>query len=132
MTRISNRLSLKVKGLRYLRLLVAALLALVWYAAYAQIIDEFETRISATEWPNPIDIEEVLSLSQLKVAVNRYDQLRNPVLIIRYPGSDAGNAWAIELRDVLVSLGMESENILLEFGSGKFDTLLVIVSEKRP
>lgn len=132
MTRKLNLLSLKVKGMSHLRLLVAALLSLAWCAVSAQIIEEYETSISTTEWPNPIDIEEVLSLSQLRVAVNRFDKLRDPVLIIRYPGGDAGNAWAIELRDVLVSLGIESENILLEFGSGKFDTLLVTVSEKRP
>ncbi|GIS88566.1 MAG: hypothetical protein CM1200mP18_12760 [Gammaproteobacteria bacterium] len=46
---------------------------------------------------------------------------------IRYPGGDKGNAWALELREWLVALGIPSNYIVLEPGSGGQDRLLLLL-----
>ncbi len=93
--------------------------------------DDFEATISRTEWPVGATTEAVIAIPQLKFAVQRLTSAENAVLIVRYPGGDAGNQWAIEVRNRLVSLGIESKHIEIQPGSGIEDTLLIIVYEQR-
>lgn len=60
----------------------------------------------------------VLQLPALQRVVNEFEAGENSRIAIRYPGGDEGNAWAIELRDWLVSLGISSGDIVLQPGSG--------------
>jgi hypothetical protein len=71
------------------------------------------------------------------VAVGRLPVLRNTVasaqlhpgarIAVRYPGGDAGNAWATEVREWLVALGISGARVVLEPGSGRPDALALEV-----
>lgn len=93
--------------------------------------DDFEATISRNEWPVGASTEAVIAIPQLRFAVKRLTSAENAVMIVRYPGGDAGNQWAVEVRNRLVSLGIESKHIEIQPGSGIEDTLLIIVYDQR-
>ncbi len=93
--------------------------------------EEFEAQITRHDWPMGATAKTVLSIPQLKTAIFRHFNAEDSILIIRYPGGDIGNEWAIEVRNMFVSLGIESKFIEIEPGSGIEDTLLVVVFKKR-
>ena len=96
---------------------------------YAQ--DELEVLIPRYEWPNDETADVLLQIPKIRQAISTLLGSDNTELIIRYPGGDAGNQWAIDLNDNLISLGIDSDRITLEPGSGIDETMIVIVDEKR-
>ena len=108
---------------------VMLLLAALAVAGAVSAQNSVEIQISRYEWPTNDAADTMLRIPQLKRAVNILLQSDSSHLVIRYPGGDEGNEWAIDLRDNLVSLGIESSIVRLEPGSGIEETLLVIVSE---
>ena len=97
--------------------------------AYAQ--DEFEVLIPRYEWPDEVSADVVLQIPQIRRAVSRLLKSEHAELIVRYPGGDAGNQWALDLRAMLISLGIESRYIVLEPGSGIDETMVLLVTPKR-
>ena len=93
--------------------------------------DDFEVQIPRYEWPDDASADVVLQIPQIRRAVTRLLNSENAELIVRYPGGDAGNEWALDLRAMLSGLGIESEYIMLEPGSGIYETMVVIVTPKR-
>lgn len=88
---------------------------------------------AALWWPGALRAEEVihyqdwlrlkgptslLQLPALQRVVDQFEAADDSVVIVRYPGGDEGNAWALQLRDWLVALGITSDEIRLEPGSG--------------
>ena len=115
-----------------LKLLNCLSLSLVVFAAsitYAQ--DELEVLIPRYEWPNDKTADVLLQIPKIRQAISTLLDSDNTELIIRYPGGDAGNQWAIDLNDNLISLGIDSDRIILEPGSGIDETMIVIVAERR-
>lgn len=108
-------------------LLFAALLT----ASFTYAQDDFEVMIPRYEWPDEESADAILQIPQIRRAVAKLLKSENAELIIRYPGGDAGNRWALDLHENLISLGIESKYIVLEPGSGIEETMLVIVAEKR-
>ena len=92
---------------------------------------DFEARLFRYEWPQPVLIESVLSIPQLRRAVNEFGESSDAMLIIRYPGGDAGNEWALEVRDVFISLGIQSSDLVVEPASGEPDSLQIVVVGRR-
>lgn len=89
--------------------------------------------ISRAEWPRLKRGVNVMQLPVLQRLVNNYEKSEDGRIVIRYPGGDRGDAWAVELRDWLVALGISSTHISLEPGSGVPETMVVYVeSSKRP
>ena len=88
---------------------------------------DFEARIFRYEWPQPILVEAILSIPQLRRAVNEFGSNPGSMLILRYPGGDAGNVWAFEVRDTLIGLGIPSSDIVVEPASGQPDSIQVLV-----
>ncbi len=113
--------------MRYLLILGFALTLLFSTVGKAQT--DFEIQIAHYEWPHNPLVDEVLRIPQLRSAISRFDELDSAMMVIRYPGGDQGNAWAMSLRDVLVSLGIRLSEIVLEPGSGLPETIVLIVTE---
>ncbi len=107
---------------------IAAVL-LLCCAVPGMALADFEVQIAHYEWPQNPSVDEVLQIPQLRSALIRYDEMEEAVLIIRHPGGDQGSAWAVALRDSIVSLGIRKSEIVLEPGSGVPETLLLIVAE---
>jgi hypothetical protein len=70
------------------------------------------------DWDQVRSAVSVLQLPALQRVVSRLEMAPNANMVIRYPGGDDGNAWAIELRNWLVALGVGLDVIELQPGSG--------------
>ena len=74
--------------------------------------------IRHVDWPQQRNTETVLSLTAVQGLLDTYQEDKRHKITIRHPGGDYGDAWAQELRDWLVALGIPSGQMLLEPGSG--------------
>jgi hypothetical protein len=89
-----------------------------------------ETLLSADEWARPRSGERVLELAPVRDIVNTLLASEDDVLVVSYPGGDAGALWATELRDWLVALGLPRQRIELRPGALR-DDLVVLRLEQR-
>jgi len=74
--------------------------------------------IQHQDWEKVASAVSVLQIPSLQRVVGSYESGKDMIIMIRYPGGDEGNEWAIELRDWLVSFGVAMEDIELQPGSG--------------
>ena len=86
-----------------------------------------EQPILGEDWPDRRTTTTVLSILSIKNLLELFVENRRHQVTIRYPGGDKGNAWALELREWLVALGIPSNYIVLEPGSGGQDRLLLLL-----
>ncbi len=92
---------------------------------------DYETLLSRYDWPEPVSVEAVLGIPQLRRAVNELDRSADVKLIIRYPGGDSGNDLAIQIRNSLISLGVPAAVIVIEPASGEPDSVRIVVQASR-
>jgi hypothetical protein len=83
--------------------------------------------LSYQDWPQQRSADAVLKLNPIRAILSVFSEERGQNVIIRHPGGDGGNAWAVEFRDWLVAFGVPSEFINLEPGSGGVDRLLILM-----
>ena len=69
----------------------------------------------------------VLELDPFRAVLSVFAEDEGQNVIIRYPGGDSGNAWALEFREWLAAFGVPLHFITLEPGSGRADRLLILV-----
>ena len=86
-----------------------------------------EQPIFGEDWPDRRTTKTVLSLPPVKQLLELFVEDPRQRVTVRYPGGDKGNAWAQELREWLVALGIPSNYIVLEPGSGGQDRLLLLL-----
>lgn len=67
--------------------------------------------LTADQWPSPRNGESIVTLPPLAAAMQNMIATPDSRLALRHPRSDEGGAWAQELRDWLVSLGVSSDRI---------------------
>lgn len=77
--------------------------------------DEF---IYYQDWIKVKNATTLLQIPALQRVVNEFEKKEQSRIVIRHPGGDGGNEWALELRDWLVALGISTEEIQLQPGSG--------------
>ena len=70
------------------------------------------------DWEKVTSAVSVLQLPALQRVFGSFESGEDMLIVIQYPGGDAGNAWAIELRDWLVAFGIRLDKIELQPGSG--------------
>ena len=85
--------------------------------------------ITRAEWPRLRQGVNVMQIPVLQRLVGDFEQSDGGRIVIRYPGGDRGDAWAADLRDWLVALGISSRHISLEPGSGIPETMVVYVEK---
>ena len=93
---------------------LAVMITLLTFSAtlYA---DEF---IYYQDWIKVKNATTLLQIPALQRVVNEWEKNEQSKIVIRHPGGDGGDEWAIELRDWLVALGISTEEIQLQPGSG--------------
>ena len=79
------------------------------------------------DWPQRRSAHAVLELDSVRAVLSVFSEEGGQNVIVRHPGGDGGNAWALEFREWLVALGVPSHFITLEPGSGGADRLLILV-----
>lgn len=67
--------------------------------------------LTADQWPSPRNGQSIAMLPPLAAAMQDMIAVPGSRLALRHPRSDEGNAWAQELRDWLVALGVSSDRI---------------------
>lgn len=86
--------------------------------------------IARDEWPVIQRGIQVTQYAKLAGIVDEYDRNPESNIVILYPGGEAGETWAREIRDWFVALGIPSREIALRPGSGEPGSLALQV-EKR-
>ena len=79
------------------------------------------------DWPERRSAHAMLELDPVRAVLSVFSEKEGQNVIVRHPGGDGGNAWALEFREWLVALGVPSYFITLEPGSGGADRLLILV-----
>jgi hypothetical protein len=79
------------------------------------------------DWPERRSAHVMLELDPVRAVLSVFSENGGQNVIVRHPGGDGGNAWALEFREWLVALGVPSHFIALEPGSGGVDRLLILV-----
>lgn len=79
------------------------------------------------DWPQERNVRAVLALDPVREVLSVFSEKGGQIVIIRYPGGDSGNDWALEFQEWLIALGVPSSFITLEPGSGGADRLLILV-----
>ena len=79
------------------------------------------------DWPQRRSGHAVLELDPVRAVLSIFSEEGGQNVIVRYPGGDGGNAWALEFREWLVALGVPSHFISLEPGSGGANRLLILI-----
>jgi len=87
----------------------------------------FEMSLRYYDWPQRRSAHAVLELDPVRAVLSIFSEEGGQNVIVRHPGGDGGNAWALEFREWLVALGVPSQFITLEPGSGGADRLLILV-----
>ena len=87
----------------------------------------FEMPLRYDDWPQRRSAHAVLELDPVRAVLSVFSEEEGQNVIVRYPGGDGGNAWALEFQEWLVALGVPSRFITLEPGSGGADRLLILI-----
>ncbi len=74
--------------------------------------------IQRQDWEKVTSAVSVLQIPALQRVFGSFESGEDMIIVIQYPGGDAGNEWAIELRDWLVAFGIRLDRIELQPGSG--------------
>ncbi len=85
--------------------------------------------VTAEQWANPRNGETLVSMPPLVAAMQ--DVMNRPAsrIALRHPRGEEGLAWAQELRDWLVALGMSSDRIeMVQGGAGGAIELAVLAA----
>ena len=86
-----------------------------------------EMSLRHQDWPQRRSAYAVLELNPVRAVLSVFSEEGGQNVVVRHPGGDGGNAWALEFREWLVALGVPSHYITLEPGSGGVDRLLILV-----
>lgn len=86
--------------------------------------------IARDEWPAIQRGIQVTQYAKLADIVNEYDRNPESTIVILYPGGQAGESWAGEIRDWFVALGVPSRQIALRPGSGEPGSLALRVEKQ--
>ena len=87
----------------------------LWAFSAALYADEL---IYYQDWIKVKNATTLLQIPALQRVINEFEKNEQSKIVIRHPGGDGGDEWAIELRDWLVALGISTEEIQLQPGSG--------------
>lgn len=106
---------------------VAVVLAATWCtAARAEFVV-----LHAAPWQQAQASSSWATLAPLLRVAEAFDAVPGTRIVVRYPGGDAGNAWARSVRDRLVAMGIASHHIELQPGSGYADALVLETAAPR-
>ena len=86
--------------------------------------------IDAEEWARPRNGEMIIAMPAIREAVTTWMRMKQADITIRYPGGETGILWAQELRDWLVSLGVQSNALILSAGSSAEDKIDLIINAR--
>jgi len=83
--------------------------------------------LTKAQWPAQRTGTTMTRIESLQRVMAQVQKAPQSVVLVRYPGGNLGNAWAVELRDWLVALGLDSGRVRLEPGSGIADAITLTV-----
>lgn len=106
------------------RAVAALVFGAMLYAAAAQA-GFWQQTVSRADWQRHVTEGRLLELDAIRELLLRFEEREDVRVTIRYPGGDAGTAWAVQFRNRLVAYGVPSRYMELLPGSGGLDILHV-------
>lgn len=88
-----------------------------------------EYSIHAEVWARPRSADALLTLPAVREMLRDFDAHPEASIEIRYPGGEEGVLWAQELRDWLVALGVPSQRVHSQVGSGVQDSIRLLLDK---
>ncbi len=85
----------------------------------------WQATIARADWQRHAAEGRLLELDGVRELLSRFEEAEGNAVTVRYPGGDAGSAWAVEFRDRLVAWGIPSAYVEMLPGSGGLDILHV-------
>lgn len=85
----------------------------------------WQATIERTDWQRHATEGRLLDLDAVRELLSRFEETEGTTVTVRYPGGDAGSAWAVQFRDRLVAWGIPSAYVEMLPGSGGLDILHV-------
>jgi hypothetical protein len=86
-----------------------------------------ELPLFRADWPERRSGKALLALPPVYTLLSTFAENAGQSIIVRYPGGDLGNDWALEFCEWLVAFGVPSGYMTLEPGSGGPDRLLILL-----
>lgn len=114
--------------------LTAALtvLAILTAPAWAEESELGQSRVLARdEWPVMRNGGAVAGIAAVRETVRAMDGGDGRRVVVRHPPGAVGVAWAVELREWLVALGVASARVILEPGDAEDALVLAVVEGAR-
>lgn len=112
--------------------ITATALAILTAPAWAEEWELGELRVLAREeWPAVRNGGTVAGIAAVRETVRAMDGGDGRRVVVRHPPGAVGVAWAVELREWLVALGVASADIILEPGDGEDALQLAVVAGAR-
>ena len=108
-----------------------ALLVTAAYSARTLAVDEISRTIRWNDWPAYENGSNLLALEQVTTILERFEEHEKVRLEIRYPGGEAGRAWAESCARWLVAFGIPPDAIELLPGSGAADQVVLAIVDRR-
>lgn len=105
-----------------------ALVAALWAAACSAAVAAPAWTLDAETWAAPRQAESLLAMPPLAAAVRALLAAPEGRLVVAHPATEEGALWANELRDWLVSLGIESDRIQLQTATSSPSRISLSVS----
>ncbi len=107
-----------------------ALLLLLASGQPGLAIEVEEQTIRQDQWPQYANGTSLSNLPQIQRVLTLFDENGGVQIVIRYPGGEAGIAWARQLYNWFVAYGVPSAYLSMEPGSGASDQLLLVLVDR--
>lgn len=92
---------------------------------------EHSETINRAQWPGYENGPNILALKSVASIIEKYQEHDKVRLEIRYPGGDAGRAWAESLSSWFVAFGIPKNRQELLPGSGAQDRMIITLIDRR-
>jgi len=119
-----------MKQLRFVQISLSLVLAMSMVFV-VQAVSEHSEAINREQWPSYENGPNILALKQVSTILEKYQEHDKVSLEIRYPGGDAGRAWAESLSSWFVAFGIPKQQQELLPGSGAPDWIVIALIDRR-
>lgn len=78
----------------------------------------------ADDWARPRTGDRVAAMPAVRAAVAEWLEHPRSTILVVHPGGEAGSLWGAEVRDWLITLGVEPDRVELRPGGPRDDAIL--------
>ena len=119
------------RGLGYWPILLLAACVFTLHVEPALAFEDNQNIILTSEWPERETGSSVLALPQIRAILKNFDESREDIIEIRFPGGELGRLWGESAANWLTAFGVPQKHLLVLPGSGAADRLVLEIIPSR-